>query len=87
MAAYVIGEIEVTDPATYEDYRKQVVATIEKFGGRFVVRGGRPRRSKARRPSASWCSSFPAWSRRRTGTARPNTRRSSSCARKPRAAG
>jgi uncharacterized protein (DUF1330 family) len=41
MAAYVIGEIEVTDPAVYDDYRKQVLATIEKFGGRFAVRGGR----------------------------------------------
>ena len=40
MAAYVIGEIEVTDPATYDEYRKQVLATIEKFGGRFAVRGG-----------------------------------------------
>ena len=38
MAAYVIGEIEVTDPALYEDYRKQVLATIEKHGGRFLVR-------------------------------------------------
>ncbi|HET7669939.1 MAG TPA: DUF1330 domain-containing protein [Burkholderiales bacterium] len=40
MAAYVIGEIEVTDPAAYEDYRKQVLATVQKHGGRFVVRGG-----------------------------------------------
>lgn len=40
MAAYVIGEIEVTDPATYQDYGRQVLATIQKFGGRFVVRGG-----------------------------------------------
>jgi len=40
MAAYVIGEIEVTDQATYEDYRKQVLATVEKHGGRFIVRGG-----------------------------------------------
>jgi len=40
MAAYVIGEIEVTDPAAYADYGKQVLATIEKYGGRFVVRGG-----------------------------------------------
>ena len=40
MAAYVIGEIEVTDPATYDDYRKQVLATVQKHGGRFVVRGG-----------------------------------------------
>jgi uncharacterized protein (DUF1330 family) len=40
MAAYVIGEIEVTDPSRYEEYRRQVLATIEKHGGRFLVRGG-----------------------------------------------
>jgi len=40
MAAYVIGEIEVTDPASYEDYRKQVLATIQKYGGKFLARGG-----------------------------------------------
>jgi uncharacterized protein (DUF1330 family) len=40
MAAYVIGEIEVTDPSAYDEYRKQVLATIENFGGRFAVRGG-----------------------------------------------
>lgn len=41
MAAYVIGEIEVTDPALYEEYRKQVLAVVTKYGGRFVVRGGK----------------------------------------------
>jgi uncharacterized protein (DUF1330 family) len=41
MAAYVIGEIEVTDPATYEEYRKQVMAVVTKYGGKFLVRGGR----------------------------------------------
>ena len=41
MTAYVIGEIEVTDPAAYAEYGKQVPATIEKYGGSFVVRGGR----------------------------------------------
>jgi uncharacterized protein (DUF1330 family) len=41
MSAYVIGEIEVTDPATYDEYRRQVLATIQKHGGRFLVRGGR----------------------------------------------
>jgi uncharacterized protein (DUF1330 family) len=41
MAAYVMGEIEVTDPATYEDYRKQVLATIQNHGGKFLVRGGK----------------------------------------------
>ena len=41
MAAYVVGEIEVTDQATYDDYRKQVPATVTKYGGRFIVRGGK----------------------------------------------
>lgn len=41
MAAYVIVDVEVTDPAVFEEYRKQVPATIQKYGGRFLVRGGR----------------------------------------------
>jgi uncharacterized protein (DUF1330 family) len=41
MAAYVIGDIEVTDPSIYEEYRKLVPATVEKYGGRFAARGGK----------------------------------------------
>ena len=41
MSAYVIGEIEVTDPAAYEEYRKQVLAVVTKYGGKFIVRGGK----------------------------------------------
>jgi uncharacterized protein (DUF1330 family) len=41
MAAYVLGEIEVTDPAAYEEYRKQVPAVVTKYGGKFIVRGGK----------------------------------------------
>jgi uncharacterized protein (DUF1330 family) len=40
MAAYVIANIEVTDPVLYEDYRKAVAATVEAHGGRFLARGG-----------------------------------------------
>lgn len=40
MAAYVHASIEVTDPVLYEDYRRQVAATISAYGGRFLVRGG-----------------------------------------------
>lgn len=40
MAAYVIAEVEVTDAATYEEYRKLVPATVAKYGGKFLVRGG-----------------------------------------------
>ena len=41
MSAYVIAEIEVTDPVAYEEYRKQVPAVIAKYGGRYIVRGGK----------------------------------------------
>lgn len=40
VAAYVIADVTVTDPAGYEDYRRRVPATIEKYGGRFIARGG-----------------------------------------------
>lgn len=40
MAAYVIAEVEVTDPSAYEEYRKLVPATIEKYGGKYLARGG-----------------------------------------------
>ena len=41
MTAYVIGEIEVTDPAAYEEYRKQVGAVNAKYQGKFLARGGK----------------------------------------------
>ena len=41
MSAYVIAEIEVVDPAAYEDYRKQVPAVVAKYHGKFIVRGGK----------------------------------------------
>jgi len=40
MAAYIIAEIEVQDPKTYEEYRRGVQPTIDQYGGRFLVRGG-----------------------------------------------
>jgi uncharacterized protein (DUF1330 family) len=40
MAAYFIVEVDVQDTATFGEYRKQVPATIAKYGGRYLVRGG-----------------------------------------------
>lgn len=40
MAAYVIANVEITDPEAYEEYRRAVPETIERYGGRFLVRGG-----------------------------------------------
>jgi uncharacterized protein (DUF1330 family) len=41
MSAYFIVDLEVTDPVGIEEYRKQVPATIAKYGGRYLVRGGK----------------------------------------------
>ena len=40
MPGYLIAEIEIHDPALFEEYRKQVPASIAKYGGKFLVRGG-----------------------------------------------
>lgn len=40
MPAYLHGEIEITDPEAYEEYRRQVPAMIAAHGGRYLVRGG-----------------------------------------------
>jgi len=40
MAAYVLAEIEIINPDGYKEYSAQVPATIAKYGGRFLVRGG-----------------------------------------------
>ncbi|HEY4283213.1 MAG TPA: DUF1330 domain-containing protein [Chthoniobacterales bacterium] len=41
MSAYVIVEIEITDPVGYEEYKKQASATVHKYGGKYIVRGGK----------------------------------------------
>ena len=41
MTAYIIADIQVTDAAAYEPYRPLAAASIARFGGRFVVRGGK----------------------------------------------
>jgi uncharacterized protein (DUF1330 family) len=41
MPAYVIVEIDILDPVGYEEYKKLAGATVEKYGGKYVVRGGR----------------------------------------------
>lgn len=42
MAGYIIADIEVTDPEEYKRYAQQTQATIDKYGGKFIVRGGQP---------------------------------------------
>ncbi|HWQ40253.1 MAG TPA: DUF1330 domain-containing protein [Burkholderiales bacterium] len=41
MPAYLISEIEILDPEGYEEYRRLVKPTLDKYGGKFLARGGR----------------------------------------------
>jgi uncharacterized protein (DUF1330 family) len=40
MAAYFIADVDVNDPEAIEEYRQGVPATVAKYGGKFLVRGG-----------------------------------------------
>ena len=40
MPAYLIARIHVTDPEKYRAYMALSPAAIEKYGGRFLARGG-----------------------------------------------
>ena len=40
MAGYIIADVDVHDAEAYGEYRKLVAPTIEKYGGKFVVRAG-----------------------------------------------
>ncbi len=40
MSAYVVVEIEVQDPETYEEYKRQAPPSIAQYGGRYIIRGG-----------------------------------------------
>jgi uncharacterized protein (DUF1330 family) len=41
MAAYLIVNLDVKDPAAYEKYKTEVPALIRKHGGEYLVRGGK----------------------------------------------
>ncbi len=40
MPAYILVESEVTDPERYEEYKTLAKPAVEKYGGRYLVRGG-----------------------------------------------
>jgi uncharacterized protein (DUF1330 family) len=50
MSAYIVVEIDVFDTKGFDTYRQQVPSTIEKYGGRYIVRGG-----KVETLEGDWC--------------------------------
>jgi len=49
MSAYIFVSVEITIPIRYEDYRKSVLPTIEKYGAASC-----PRRSKVEVLEGNW---------------------------------
>jgi uncharacterized protein (DUF1330 family) len=41
MPAYVIVEIDVTDPVLYEEYKKLTPGSLTNYEGKFIIRGGK----------------------------------------------
>ena len=47
---YFIANIDVHDPAGYEEYKAKVPATVERFGGNYLVRGGEQEAAEGEAP-------------------------------------
>ena len=41
MPAYILVDCDVTDSAQYDKYKALAPAAIERYGGRYLVRGGK----------------------------------------------
>ena len=41
MAAYIVADIDITDPAAYEGYKPLASAAIDKYGAKILARGGK----------------------------------------------
>ena len=40
MSAYIVVDVTVTNPATYEEYKELAPPSIAQYGGRYIARGG-----------------------------------------------
>jgi uncharacterized protein (DUF1330 family) len=40
MAAYIIVDVTISDPAEYEAYKKLTPASVAAYNGKFIARGG-----------------------------------------------
>jgi uncharacterized protein (DUF1330 family) len=66
MPAYVIVNIEVTDPQRYREYIEVAPASIASFGGRYLARGGRAERLEGNwEPKRFVVLEFPTYERAR----------------------
>jgi len=50
--AYIIAEVEVTDPTTMQKYGEKVPETLAPFNHRYLVRGGKPQALEGETPKS-----------------------------------
>lgn len=41
LPGYVVAEVDVTDPGTFQKYAEKAPGTIAQYGGHYVIRGGK----------------------------------------------
>jgi uncharacterized protein (DUF1330 family) len=74
MAAYVISEVEVRDPAGWETYRSIAARAIAQYGGRYLVRGGAAEAAEGGPPPKTLIIvEFPRWRACASGMHRRST--------------
>ncbi len=49
MTAYVVVDIQITDPEQYEEYKKLAAPTVTAHGGKYIARGGETERLEGER--------------------------------------
>jgi hypothetical protein len=82
---YWIGRVDVNNEDGFKPYAAANLPIFKKFGGRYLVRGGKSTWRKAIPVRATSSSSFPTMPPRSRAIARPNIRKTSrSACRTPR---
>ena len=51
MTAYVVSEVEMRDAGGFEAYRTLAAKTIARYGGRYLVRGGKAELAEGNLPA------------------------------------
>ena len=41
MACYLVADMRISDPQPFAEFAEAVPATVEKYGGRYLIRGGK----------------------------------------------
>lgn len=54
MSAYIVAQVNISDPEQYKNYTAVTPGIIEKYGGKFIVRGGDVNTLEGEHEDARW---------------------------------